>query len=390
MANKIILDKQELYEKYKVLHWSQRRLAQYYNCSIDTIVRNLQDYNIASNTNSDYISPPITLTSIQKEALYGALLGDGSLAKHKDSINTCLSYCSKSRQHVEFVAHYFEQYLTLSGIRQRSTFDIRTNKTYVGFCFRTITNSAFEQERKRWYQERKIIPSDLVLTPLICLIWYIGDGCICKTSRSEYIKLSTHCFSKTELEQILLPQLSCFDACLIKCGISKDGQQQYSIKIPRDKIASFLAYIGPCPFDDYVYKWITKKYINAQPTDHTALEDKFCELYLAGQSYYAIAKQFNIEPAAVRHYLVKRKIYKTPLRYKNAVVAIDKKSGEYVACYLSMHKAGEQLHLSDGYISMCCNGSRNHAQYKFVKLSQLSLHEQRVVFAQFNMKGEYT
>ncbi|MBQ8626407.1 MAG: hypothetical protein IJ419_09645 [Agathobacter sp.] len=388
MANKIILDPNELYQKYKIEHLSQKQLAKYFHCSVDTIVRNLRDCNIISNTNSDYVNPPIMLTPVQKEVLYGALLGDGSLAKHKNSVNTCLSYGSKSRQHVEFVMHYFKQYITQSGIHQRFVFDARTNKTYTGFYFRTINNTAFEQERKHWYKNRKTIPLDLTLTPLVCLIWYIGDGCICRAQRTEYIKLATHCFSKCEQEQILLPQLSHFNAHLIKAGVSKDGHQQYAIKIPREKMRAFLEFIGPCSFEDYLYKWDARNYVYAPPTNHTDSEDAFCRLYLDGKSYYEIAKQFGVEPAAVRYYLIKRGIYKTPSKYKNAIVVVDRASGNSISCYLSMEQAAKQLGASSSYISLCANQKKRHPKYYFIQLARLDLMKQEEILMKFNMKGE--
>lgn len=389
MTNKIILDSNELYQKYKIEHLSQAKLAKYFHCSVDTIVRNLKDYNIESNTNSDYVAPPIVLTPIQKEVLYGALLGDGSLAKYKDSVNTCLSYGSKSRQHVEFVMRYFKQYVAPSGICCHSVFDTRTNKTYAGFYFRTINNSTFEQEREHWYVNgKKVIPADLELTPLVCLIWYIGDGTLCHSGRSESIRLATNCFSKSEQEQILIPQLLQFDAHLLKKGVGKDGKMQYCITIPRHKVCDFLNYIGPCPFDDYSYKWATREYINKPPQNHTALEETFCELYLKGYSYYQIAKQFHVDPAVVRHYLRKRNIYVLPDENRNAIVVVGKDNGSYLYFFKSMQEAAQQLNFSNSYISMCVNGKKSNPKYQFYKLSQLDSVEQSKVLIWFNIKNE--
>ena len=54
----------------------------------------------------------IILSDMQKEVLYGALLGDGSLITHKNGKNSYFSYLSKSKQHVEYVMGHFSEYLT--------------------------------------------------------------------------------------------------------------------------------------------------------------------------------------------------------------------------------------------------------------------------------------
>lgn len=310
MSKKIILDRDELYQKYTEDHLSQQKIAEYFNCSIDTVRRNLKEYGIKSNKPSDYCSNIVQLTEIQKSVLYGALLGDGSLIKHKNGINAQFSYLSKSEQHVKFIAQYFEEYISKIGIRSSSYFDQRTNKTYYRTRFRTITDIGFTEEYNKWYLNGvKHIPNDLILNPMICLIWYIGDGGICNGKQSQYIKLATQCFDKKEQEDILLPQLSDFNAKLMKADIGKNGNQQYFIYIPHLNMLDFLNYIGDCPFSDYEYKWNYKEYVNVKPINHTIHENEFCEMYKNGMTYYAIAKQFNIEPNAVKYYLKKNKLY---------------------------------------------------------------------------------
>ena len=54
--NKIILPKEELYEKYVNENFSQQKLADYFKVSVDTIRRNLKEYNISIHTNADWAS----------------------------------------------------------------------------------------------------------------------------------------------------------------------------------------------------------------------------------------------------------------------------------------------------------------------------------------------
>ena len=251
------------------------------------------------------LTKKIVLTNKQREVLYGALLGDGCLYLHSNGKNAQFTYLSKSRQHVEYVGNYFQQYWSGEGIRNSSYFDKRTKKEYYNSRVKTYTNETFTDEYNHWYLNGiKHLPSDLILTPLTCLIWYIGDGGICHVNKSEYIKLSTQCFSKEEQETILLPQLSQFEATLMKTD-----NNQYYIYIPHRKEQEFLNYIGKCPFDDYAYKWEITPYKNAKPKSHKEHEQEFCEMYKQGMTYYAIAKHFNIEPNAVKYYLKKHNLY---------------------------------------------------------------------------------
>lgn len=250
------------------------------------------------------LNEKIFLSDIQKEVLYGALLGDGSLVIHKGSINAYFSYLSKSQQHVEYVANYFFSYLTKSKIYNSDYFDKRTNKTYHRSSARTYSNEAFTDEYKKWYKNgTKIIPSNLVLTPLVCLIWYIGDGCISHSKNTQYIKLATQCFSKEELEKTLIPQLQEFEAHLIKADMSKNEEQQYFIYIPRRKIKKFLDYIGACPFSDYQYKWDYKEYKNFSLSQNPEFVQNIIKLFNNGISSNTIAKHLGVDRSTVVKYL---------------------------------------------------------------------------------------
>ena len=234
------------------------------------------------------------------------------MIKGKNSKNAQFTYTSKSKQHVEFVCNEFLEYSYKEGIKHVTTFDNRTSKEYERYTYRSISNKYFTIEYDRWYNNNiKHIPNDLILNSTICLIWYIGDGGLLNLKRSQSIKLSTQCFSKEEQEKILLPQLSQFDAKLMKADISKNDVQQYFIYIPHRKIKEFLEYIGDCPFNDYMYKWNIKPYKNSPPKqDYRKYEQEICKLFKNGLTYYAVAKQLNIEPNIAKYYLIKNNLYK--------------------------------------------------------------------------------
>lgn len=205
----------------------------------------------------------MSMTDDMYDVLRGAMLGDGSLLIRKRCVNAYFSYTSKSLQHVQFVGKYFEDYKSGKGYFNADFYDKRTQKYYHKNTFVTNNSVTLTEEMNKWYVDNvKHIPSDLVLTPLMCLVWYLGDGGLNNdpTSNSQTIQLATNCFEKEEIEDILLPQLSQFDARICKNGVGKNNQKQhYQIKIyKKENVEKFLKYIGSCPFDDYAYKWELK------------------------------------------------------------------------------------------------------------------------------------
>lgn len=331
------------------------------------------------------LTETILLSDTQQQVLDGALLGDGCLFLHKNGINANFQYLSKSLQHTNYVGTYFKEFLSGEGLKTVTYFDNRTSKEYTRSVIKTYTNLTFTNQYYRWYKQGvKHLPNDLILTPLVCLIWYIGDGGICHGNRSEYIKLSTQCFSKEEQEQILLPQLSNFEATLMKADISKDNIQQYFIYIPHRKEKEFLEYIGECPFSDYQYKWNIAEYKNAIPQRHIDNEQIFCTLYQQGLTYYQIAKQFNIEPNAVKYYLLKNKLYESTNNSitKNAIIQYENEKP--INIFISGAEAGRQLGISSSGISSVCSGKRSNAGgYNWKKYKNLSKEEQKQIQNKF-------
>ena len=321
------------------------------------------------------------LTELQKQIIEGALLGDGCLTINKHGKNACFSYVSKSYQHVEYVSLLLASFdATLGKITKYSYLDERTNKIYTHYKIRSRVHQELTELYYKWYNNKKKIPQDLVLSPQSLLLWYIGDGGLINSKNSQYIKLATQCFSKEEQETILIPQLINFEAKIMKGDIGSSGEQQYFLYIPHRKIQEFLSYIGPCPFLDYAYKWQYKEYVNKKPVSHTTLEKSFCQAYLGGKTYYQIAKDFSVEPAAVKYYLIKNNIYNPiPRILKNCV--LQKQDNLYINIFKSGQEAANALGLSSSSsISQVCSGKRKTAAgYEWVKYDSLDAEEQEII-----------
>lgn len=336
------------------------------------------------------LKEPIKLSYEQIQVLEGALLGDGSLVMHKHGKNAIFSYTSKSKQHIEFVGKYFKEYCSVPSkyIKKTSYHDKRTDKVYTRYYFKTCSNSTFTEYYNKWYRNHiKYPPDDFKLTPLSCLVWYIGDGGLINSKYSQEIKLSTHCFSRESQEKILLPQLEQFNSYLVKADKNKLGNYQYCIHIPHRSVKSFLEYIGECPFDDYLYKWNYREYINKMPDNHLDKEEQICDLYKNGGTYYAIAKKLNIEPSVAKYYLVKNDLYVSKANDKTRNAVVQFQDNYPINIYPSMSDAARQLNICVSAICLVCNGKRKSCKSfqwkKFLDLSSDEQENMRNKFADF-------
>lgn len=306
MPNKIFLNEEKLREMYENDGMPQWKIAKSLGVSIDVVRRCMDEYNIERRIHKRLPKyKPIAFTEKQYDYLQGAMLGDGCLSNHKSGKgNSDFSYLSKSKQHCEFVAEPFSEILLKGGVVEKSYFDHRTNKTYQRCFFRTQMNVSFTKERMRWYRgNKKHIPKDLVLTPNICLIWYIGDGSLVNSKCCQEVKLATHCFEKEELETIIIPQMARFEARTNICGRSKNGDPQYGIFIPHSRVQDFIDYIGKCPFEDYKHKWEVLQYKNFSVKKNPEKIDRMVELFLNGHSSRSIAKKVGVDRTTVMKYL---------------------------------------------------------------------------------------
>lgn len=249
---------------YCVSGMSMANIATILKFSRPTIKKIIIDNGIKIDSDRKFSNKKIILTKEQEEILFGGLLGDACLTKNgKELTNPQITYTSSVKNHVEYFKSYFNDLSTneCKILKPYKFFDKRTNKEYTRYTFRSILNVGLIDYFNNWYHNGiKVIPLTLKLTPKICLMWYIGDGSIqhdYKNKSTGLIKLSTNFFSKTEIENILIPQLKIFEAY-----ISKTDKNQFVIKIPRRKIKKFLTYIGNCPVKEYEYKWFVFDYKN--------------------------------------------------------------------------------------------------------------------------------
>lgn len=300
---------------------SLREISEQLNCNRLTLKKRIEDYNIPFLANGR-MEEKIHLTELQISVINGGLLGDACLYKSKTG-NSNLIYSSNIQSHTKYFQSFLNEYATnryRNKPKKEIIFDKRTHKHYTKYTFKTCNNITFSDLRNKWYSidGKKIIPNNLKLNPITCLLWYLGDGSLAnnyKKKETSYLKLSTNCFSTTELNKTIINQLYRFNPKLYY------SNNQPIILIPRKNIKKFLDYIGPCPFKEYEYKWniFPYKNKNIEKNGFNKFSDKEQSVindFNNGISPYELSKKYKVEYSLIRYYLKKNKLSWTNERLK--------------------------------------------------------------------------
>lgn len=225
--------------------------------------------------------------------LDGLLLGDGSLRcngrmknavyQHKSAMT---SYSGFSLLvYMDYIVHNLEKLYNIKftesskdnvfikrGIQRNDQYNKETQKHYQSYRIQSLSSEFLTEQHTRWYKNQvKVLPEDLVLTPLSVLNLYIGDGSLdLNRGYNGYksylccIKLSTQSFSYDEQQRLVsLFENIGFDISNFKINKRHGkGKNNYALYIYRGSIPQFFSYIGLCPVECYQYKFDYEKYWN--------------------------------------------------------------------------------------------------------------------------------
>ena len=181
------------------------------------------------------------------EWINGELLGDGSL--HKTSPYSALFvYGSKHLEYIEYVRDILKSF----GIEQTGRIYKHKNKKNgaISYSYNSHSYPELMIIYRQWYpNNKKIIPRDIKITPLVLRQHYIGDGSLTHSKKQKpYIKLSTNGFRISDVEWLIRE--------LNKLGFKANRQRNNNvIRIFNRFTRDFIEYIGECPTKCYQYKW---------------------------------------------------------------------------------------------------------------------------------------
>jgi hypothetical protein len=126
-----------------------------------------------------------------------------------------------------------------------------------GFFFqgRSRSHPDFYKQYQRWYRFRngkfiKSVPTDVRITPVSVMMWYLGDGSVVhpKDDSTINLRLSTDGFTKDEVDYLVTK--------LEEIGISCHRNTSNRIMIDASGIPAFFDFIGrKSPVSCYDYKF---------------------------------------------------------------------------------------------------------------------------------------
>ena len=246
-------DKEWLTKKYADEKLSTTQMGILCKVNKETIRRWIHKHKIPIRLNAKSLhflkGNHCTLSQEAIEWINGELLGDGCIQRNSN-YSGYFGYGSKYKEYIEYVRDTLKSF----GIEQMG--NIRTETKLGCFCYHyfSLYYSELLPIRKQWYPEgKKIVPKDIVLTPLTVRQWYIGDGSLgYERNGQAHIELYTMGFMISDVEW-LIEQLN-------QLGFKVSRHPSInSIGISVHSTKDFLNYIGNCPVECYQYKWARKK-----------------------------------------------------------------------------------------------------------------------------------
>lgn len=186
-----------------------------------------------------------SLTKFEQSVIIGSLLGDGYMRIIPNRSNAFLeiNHSIKAKDYVDF------KFNSLKRLCKSKPIERENNDDRIAYRFFTKQHLDLTEIYNLFYKDKvKIIPSNLILNPIILAIWYMDDG---SKSRDSDIYLNTQQFSLKDQKKLLraLRQLN------VKARLNKD-KKYYRIRILKESIAEFMKIISPHVIDSMRYKLV--------------------------------------------------------------------------------------------------------------------------------------
>jgi len=184
-----------------------------------------------------------SLTQYQLSIIIGSILGDGYIRKIKGRKDAFLeiNHSVKAREYVDW------KYFALKNICKSPPKTRIIDETRTAYRFFTKQYSELSALLELFYKNgKKIIPSSLVLNPLILAVWFMDDG---SKSRKHDVYLNTQQFSMFDQKRLLkkLRDLG------LKARINKD-KKYYRIRFLKESVLKLNEIISPYVIKSLRYK----------------------------------------------------------------------------------------------------------------------------------------
>lgn len=146
-----------------------------------------------------------TLTPLQKEVLYGILLGDGSLQWNETKTTCRLRYTQKNSEYIMHVYEIFRDFTETAP---------KLNKETQVWYFNTLQFGLFRFYRQQFYDKlgNKRIPPLIHrwLTSRTVAYWFMDDGSAKNRKTSSGVRFCTDCFNPADVKFLAKKLADCF------------------------------------------------------------------------------------------------------------------------------------------------------------------------------------
>lgn len=242
----------------------------------------------------------------QLQIFTGSMLGDGTIVKNWKNGESCRFQIEQSKtDHKEydkksyidfFMKHFYDFSVSFreSSVLANKMFPYAgyaEDKLFDRYVFYTHNLRFWEKLESKWYvprtdhhrfKRRKIVPTDIKLTPLTLCIWHMDDGS--NNQKDANIELNTQSFTVDEVD-FLINRLK--EDIGINSHKKTSGRKegQYKIYIGRNSYFDFIDMIKPhIEWDCFKYKTETSGYTKKphRGEDHSGsilTEDKVHDIF---------------------------------------------------------------------------------------------------------------
>lgn len=186
-----------------------------------------------------------SLTKFERQIIIGSLLGDGyvRIVPGRSDAFLEINHSIKAKEYVDY------KYGSLKRLCESAPRERKTNDGRVAYRFYTKQHKELTELYGQFYRRgKKIIPSDIVIDPVILAVWYMDDG---SKSRDRDVYLNTQQFSIADQNKLLY----CLRLLGIQARLSKD-KKYFRIRILKNSIDNFMRIIFPHIIDSMRYKLV--------------------------------------------------------------------------------------------------------------------------------------
>lgn len=172
-----------------------------------------------------------SLTEEQISILIGVLLGDGAMRKKTHALLE-INHSFKQKEYVDWLYQKFQNFVDTKPKMRKS------NGKRTAYRFTTKSVPALTIFYDTFFkQKHKIIPDDLMLTPLTLAVWYMDDGSRC----DEDIYLNSQQFTEKEQKKLVAMLYTQHN---IQASLNKD-KKYLRIRIRKESVKRMMEEIKP-------------------------------------------------------------------------------------------------------------------------------------------------